>query len=302
MLIRLTPRSVIGSSRKTISSIAFIARADRCTTRQHLRLWRNSEAMRTVFNGALTPEQLAQYEKDGFLLTSGLIPETVAEKAEAAMWNLMQMRSDDPETWQRIPAEAEYNDHRSVVIYYGIQDPALVACATPEFIHATAQLIGEAPDNLHPPEAIHTQNLFPVDKAWVMPKAHVDGIPREHRHKTFPGPYRIAHLVYLSDVEPRAGGTAVWPGSHRKIRELAESDPEKYAYLYDLNKDIAALELGEPVELLPKRGDVLFFQHLFGHNGTLNTGRTARLMMRFFCACRACGRWKKTEEWNHWTP
>ena len=66
--------------------------------------------------------------------------------------------------------------------------------------------------------------------------------------------------------------------------------------LYNLNKDIPALDLGEPMELLPKVGDVLFFQHLFGHNGARNTGPRPRLMMRYFCTCRAYGRWKKTDD------
>ena len=258
--------------------------------------------MRTVFDRALTPDQLAQYEKDGCLLVSGLIPKPVAENAETAMWNLMQMHPDQPETWHRIPEDVEYNDSRGLIMHYGVQDPDLMACVTPEFMRATTQLIGEDVENLHPPEAIHTLHMLPVDRERVLPRPHVDGIPKGYVYKTFPGPYRIVSLVYLTDVEPHGGGTAVWPGSHRKIRELAESDREKYTYLSDLTKDVPDLDLGDPIELLPKRGDVLFFKHLLGHSGTLNTGSSPRLMMRYFCACQACSRWKKTEDWNHWTP
>ncbi|MBV7334465.1 phytanoyl-CoA dioxygenase family protein [Chloroflexi bacterium TSY] len=258
--------------------------------------------MRTMFNTALTPDQLAQYETDGYLLVSGLIAEPIAEKAEAAMWNLMRMKPDDPQTWTQIPAEAEYHEARRIVIFNGVTDPDLLACATPEYLLATAQVIGEDVESLHPPQAIHTQNLLPVETERPKPHAHVDGIPREHKHRTFSGPYRVASLVYLSDIEPGGGGTVVWPGSRERILALAESDRKKYTYLYDLNRDIPTLDLGEPIELLPKRGDVLFFQHLFGHNGTPNTGTRPRLMMRYFCACEACGRWKKTDSWNHWTP
>lgn len=91
--------------------------------------------------------------------------------------------------------------------------------------------------------------------------------------------------------------------SHRKIRALAESDPEKYAYLYHFNRDIPSLDLGDPVELTPRCGDVLFFQHLFGHNGTANVGVRPRWMMRYFCGCTVCcKRWKKTDQWGLWTP
>ena len=166
--------------------------------------------LQTIFDDALTAEQLAQYEADGCLLVSGLIPEPVAEKAQAVMWHLMEMHPNQPETWTHIPKAAEYLEYRKVVVFYGIQEPDLMACATPKYLLATAQLIGEDVKNLHPPEAIHTQNLFPViDKKWAMPKAHVDGIPKEHMHPTFPGPYRIASLIYLSDIESRGGGTAL---------------------------------------------------------------------------------------------
>ncbi|MEM7030151.1 MAG: phytanoyl-CoA dioxygenase family protein [Chloroflexota bacterium] len=258
--------------------------------------------MQTTFNTQLTPNQLARYDKDGYLLVSGLIPDDIAEKAETVMWNLMGMERDDPQTWSQIPPDVEYNETRNMIVYNGVTDPALLACATPEYLLATAQLIGEDVETLHPPQAIHTQNLFPKTMERPTPFAHVDGIPREHMHRTFPGPYRIASLIYLSDIEPNGGGTVVWPGSERRIRALAESAPDKYAHLFDLNKDIGTLDLGDPIELLPKRGDVLFFKHLFGHNGTPNTGTKPRLMMRYFCACDACGRWKKTDEWNHWTP
>ncbi len=176
-----------------------------------------------------------------------------------------------------------------------------MACATPQYLKATAELIGE--DDVHPPEAVHTQNKVPVNEEWSLPRAHVDGIPKEHMHETFPGPYRIASLVFLSDVKHKGGGTAVFPGSHRKILTLAESDREKYKYLFHLNRDIPGLDLGDPIELTPKCGDVLFFTYLFGHNGTANVGGRPRWMMRYFCSCKGCQtRWKKTEDWGLWSP
>lgn len=253
---------------------------------------------------ALTLSDLDRYREDGYLLASGLIPDDVSARAEAAMWRLMEMDPDDPSTWSREPGTAdEVVDGRGVVIFNGVQDPDLMACATEAFLAAVAQLIDEPIGSLHPPEAVHTQNLVRRDVEWTLPRPHVDGIPKEHMHRTFPGPYRITALLYLSDVEPRGGGTCAWPGSHRRIRELAESDPEKYAYLYDLNKDIPSLDLGDPIELTPRRGDILFFQHLFGHNGTPNVLPKPRFMMRFFCSCPRCfGTWKKVDHWGHWAP
>ena len=251
----------------------------------------------------LTRSQINSYQTDGYLLASGLIPDDISAAAEARMWSHMEMDPDDPETWSRVPDGAhEYVESRGVVIFNALQDDELMACATPEYMIAVSQLIGESVER-HPPQAIHTQNLLKRDIPSQEPRPHVDGIPKEHMHRTFPGPYRIASLIYLSDIEPQGGGTAIWPGSHRKIRELAESDPIQYEYLHEFNKDIPSLDLGDPTIVEPKRGDVLFFQHLLGHNGTANGAIRPRFMIRYFCKCQACfGRWKKTDEWGHWTP
>ena len=252
----------------------------------------------------LTDEQITSYQNNGYLLASGLIPDTISAHAEAAMWHLMQMDANDPAPWSRVPNTAdEYTESRGVVIFNGAQDPDLMACVTKDYLTAVAQLLGEPIGSLHPPEAVHTQNLLQSNVTWKLPNPHVDGIPKEHMHKTFPGPYRITSLFYLSDVEPQGGGTCAWPSSHQKIRQLAESDPVKYKHLYDLNKDIPSLDLGDPIELTPQRGDILFFQHLFGHNGSPNTLPKPRFMMRFFCSCEKCyNKWKKVDHWGHWAP
>lgn len=253
---------------------------------------------------ALTQAQIDAYHEDGYLLVSGLIPDDVSAKAEAAMWKLMEMDADDPSTWSLLPKSADqYEKRRGVVTFNGVQDPDLMACATKSYLTAVAQLLGEPIGSLHPPEAVHTQNLLQRNLEWELPRAHVDGIPKEHMHKTFPGPYRITSLFYLSDVEHTGGGTCAWPGSHRKIRALAESDAERYTHLHDLNKDIPSLDLGDPIELQPRRGDILFFQHLFGHNGTVNVLPEPRFMMRYFCSCERCySTWKKVDRWGHWAP
>ena len=242
------------------------------------------------------------YHAQGYLLASGLIPSEIAVRAEAAIWQIMGMNPHNPATWQRAgDGAAVHQPEHGLSVHNGLQDPELMACATPEYLRATAELVGA--DAVHPPGAVHTQNKVPVRGEWSWPKPHIDGIPKEHMHRTFPGPYRIASLIYLSDVERRGGGTAVWPGSQRQIRALAEADPDKYRYLYHLNQDVPKLDLGAPLELAPRRGDVLFFQPLFGHNGTANVGARPRWMMRYFCACTNCRtRWKKTSEWGLWTP
>jgi len=250
--------------------------------------------------GALKKDQLLQYEREGYLLVSGLISHDISLRAEKAMWRIMEMDPNDPETWGPKPTD-QFHSMRGLSVLNGIQDPDIMSCVTPEYLKATAELLGE--ESVHPPGAAHMQNKVPIETEWSWPKAHIDGLPKEHMHKTFPGPYRIASLVFLNDIDHKGGGTAVFPGSHRKIMGLAESNVEKYEYIIPLNRDLPTLDLGQPVELTPRRGDVLFFTYCFGHNGTANVGDTPRWMMRYMCSCQSCQtKWPKADEWGLWTP
>ena len=108
----------------------------------------------------LTQSQIDSYHRDGYLLASGLIPDSLSAAAEARMWDLMEMDAQDSATWSRLPDGAhEFSESRGVVIFNALQDEDLMACATPAYLAAVSQLIGESVEQ-HPPQAVHTQNLL----------------------------------------------------------------------------------------------------------------------------------------------
>ncbi len=92
-------------------------------------------------------------------------------------------------------------------------------------------------------------------------------------------PFRVASMLFASDVESHGGGTLVWAGSHKKILALAQSDPDYYALMSNLNNELDKANIGEYVELTPKRGDILFYHTLCGHSGSMNVRNTPRLAM-----------------------
>ncbi len=250
----------------------------------------------------LSTSQIKQYHQQGYLLASGLISEEISEKAETVLWSLLEMRSDQPESWKTVPPHARVQTYRNL-IDVTTTEPDLLACCTDEFMQSMAQLLEDPEAIAHRPNGIDTINVFPTNE-WSMGKAHIDGIElggKKHR-KTFPGPLRMVVLTFLSDIETQGGGTMVWPRSHRLIRSLAESDGKKYEYLQDLHNGLHVLELEQPIELQPKRGDVLFFQHLFAHAGTTNVTSKPRFAFRYLCTCPACDKWKHSADWNLWTP
>ncbi|MGY8823738.1 MAG: phytanoyl-CoA dioxygenase family protein [Candidatus Latescibacterota bacterium] len=238
-----------------------------------------------------------QYANDGFLLLSGLIDDETSRQASEF---LVEQPGMDGDSTSIHPPDL-YLAERELVEHFARQDEALLACFSDAFIDMTATLVEQS--DLHRPNGVQTQNLLTASRPWTQPSPHIDGIPKQNKHKTFPGPYQIAFIIYLNDVESRGGSTIGWPGSQHKVRAKAQSDPVQYEYLHDLNKEVPGLDLGEPVELLPKRGDILFFQNLWVHGATFNIQPEPRLAIRPLCSCEACNtRWYKRDGWSFWQP
>jgi phytanoyl-CoA dioxygenase PhyH len=216
----------------------------------------------------LTAEQEQDYHRNGCLLVTGLIPPEVAAAAETAMWRLTGASPEDPVSWAELP-----RGHGSY------DSPELVACYTPEYLAAAAQLAGDDLVTFRPPRQGYAINVFPQPGPWNGPAPHIDHAIKEHGHHTFPRAFRIAAMTFLNDVPPHGGGTVVWPGSHRRLEALARSDPERYELMWSLNQAIRDLDLSPPVELTPRRGDVLFYHYLCAHAGSMNTSDRPRFAM-----------------------
>ena len=216
----------------------------------------------------LTDEQADQYRVQSYLLVSGLIPDNVASAAEAALWRVLGVGPDDPAAWPRGALAHQVSDCVE-----------LLACYTPAMLAAAARLAGEPVSDIRAPERAYAINVFPVPEEWTRPAPHIDHSIKKDGHKTFPRAFRVAAMTYLSDVPPHGGGTVVWPGSHALLERIARSDPERFEMMWTLNQELARADLGDPLELTPRRGDVLFYSYLCAHAGSQNTSDRARLAL-----------------------
>ena len=255
----------------------------------------------------LSQPQLAQYDRDGYVLVLGLIPEKTIADAEAAMWSVLGMDRNDPASWSPLPDDTDEVTtvaSQGVIEHFGLQDAALLDCCTPAFYEAQSQLARENADAFHcrrpQPEAVWTRSVFPVSGEWNHHSGHADGVHRPF--SVFPGSFRVSSLAYLDSGVAQGGGTAVWPGSHRRLSEAAVQDPDRYRMLSDFKHPLQRFGLGEPIELRPSRGDVLFFHYLLIHCGSLNTSNKPRFAFRLMCTCDACRIWEKYGRWNIWMP
>src|SRR6267378_1521605 len=120
---------------------------------------------------------------------------------------------------------------------------------------AAAQLAGEDVARFRLPTHAFTINRQPVSKPWEFYAAHIDRTIPESRYRTFPRPYWIGAMTYLTDVQPHGGGTMVWPGTHLELEALAGANPRKYKYLAALTPVLSQIMRGAPIEVTPSRGD-----------------------------------------------
>ena len=210
--------------------------------------------------GILSDVEIREFHEKGFLLASGLIPDDVSRAAESRLRELVQAGQSGSEHGR-------------------FDEPALIACYTESMLQAAAELAGEDRSDFPPPDGAYVINSLPAEGPWEWPHPHIDHAIRKDGHKTFPRAFRIAAMTYLSDVGPHGGGTVVWPGSHRKLRVLAESDPARYEYMWVLNDALGSIDLGTPLEVTAKRGDALFYDTLCAHAGSSNVTDRPRLAM-----------------------
>ena len=182
------------------------------------------------------------------------------------MWRNLGMERDEPSTWAD-PGEYAPDD-----------DPAMLALYTPKFLTVAAQLGEGVPDlsTYGAPRRLRPLNTYPQDGEWAPHGPHLDHAIKDHGHKTFRFAFRVATMTYVNDVESHGGATVVWPGSHKKVEALAYSDPLRYATMWELNGELAKADIGDPVEIVAKRGDVLFYHVFTVHSGSRNTGSTPR--------------------------
>ena len=210
--------------------------------------------------GALLKRQVEEFGERGYLVVSGLIPDEISRAAEVRL-------------------RAMVDSGESGGAHGRFDEPTLTACYTDAMLRAAAELANEDLTLFPPPNEAYVINALPSPGSWEWPEPHIDHAIEKDGHKTFPRAFMIAAMTYLSDVDVHGGGTIVWPGSHLRLKALAESDPARYGFMWALNRDINKVDIGDPVELTPKRGDVLFYDTLCAHAGSMNVTVRPRLAM-----------------------
>ncbi len=253
----------------------------------------------------LTPEQRAQFERDGVVRIPGAFAADEAAAMRDVVWTELEsrgIRRDHPSTWvDEAPSHLQHLKSR----------PEFAAVGSSTTIGAIHDLLpGRA---LPPPDWGAFFVLFPmarpwrvpwkawhVDHAWLAPKAPLTGL-KVHAH--------------FGATVPRAGGMTILAGGHHVIDAIGRTLPPfprgtkaevvrkaimaAHPYLRDLATDVgddparqaARIErfvdreedvLGFPVRVVENTaepGDVLLMHPLTLHTRPTNAGTEPRLVL-----------------------
>lgn len=221
---------------------------------------------------ALTYEQVYHFMEEGYVVVPGLISKEIAERADRAAFEVTGLDRNDPLTWSSVK-HSTFSKH-----------PDLMGVYTPQFLTAAAQLASSDPHMFamsRVPLNAYVISLPPTPRAeWGLQGPHIDGSGNWNSIvNSFPRPWLMFSMIYLHDVPKHGGNTCVFPKSHRKFQALLRSEPERYRFMAQMNDDWDRVDLGEPVELIAKAGDVAFLDQMMVHAGSNNLSHRPRFAM-----------------------
>jgi hypothetical protein len=203
----------------------------------------------------LDATDLSQWVEHGFVVLRAAISRAEAEAAAAVLWDHIEARPDEPESWYNPKAKGLW-----VPLYHA---PELaVVRASLRVRKAFAQLHG-TPDlwmltdrtSFNPPER---------------PDAPFQGSPLHwDTSLTSPIPFAVQAILYLTDTAASQGALRLVPGFHHQIEdwlvELSEADPRQV----DLS--------GAAVPVPAAAGDLIIWHQALPHGASPNRARWPRL-------------------------
>lgn len=204
----------------------------------------------------LGPEDIAHWERDGYVILRGAIAAEEAAAAARALWSHLGAAPDDPATWYKP------NSHGIMILLF--QHPALEPARRSTRIHkAFAQLWGTADlwsttdrMSVNPPETERHRFRGP-HLHW-----DVSLVP--------PIPFATQGILYLTDTRADQGALTLVPGFHRRIEAWLEglppgADPRRQ----DLGGEARTIEAGA--------GDLVIWRTALPHGASPNRSARPRL-------------------------
>lgn len=203
----------------------------------------------------LDARDLAQWDRDGFVILRQAITREQAKAAEALLWRQVNATPDDRDSW--------YKRRPNGIMVQHFQDPAMDAARQSPRVHkAFAQLWG-------------TADLWALTDrlSFNPPERHDYSFPGPHLHfdvsLALPIPFATQGILYLTDTTAEQGALQVVPGFHHGIEAWLDSIGDGDPRAVDLSAGAVPIAAGA--------GDLIIWRQDLPHGASPN--RTDRPRM-----------------------
>lgn len=215
------------------------------------------------FHLMLNREQRDRFAFDGYILLPDVCPEELLVAVDVEVDGVVAADPPSP---------------KAVGTHFYFLPPSTLTSA--DVALRQSEALSLAQELTAPHELLHGYGHIQIAlnlPAWEHTPAgpHLDGYHDPDR----PVPFTLLACIFLGDESaPSSGNLWVWPGSHLAHGELFRSrganalmETGGHSTLLQFPPD-----LGQPVPVLAKRGDLLLAHYLLGHNSGGNTGSETR--------------------------
>jgi phytanoyl-CoA hydroxylase len=212
----------------------------------------------------LSPDQIAFYNDNGYLLVSGLFTPEEAALYRAECHDLaerLQKEHSIDATWGSARALSDDAKKTRIMHCHDVQFQAAIFTR----LLTDERLTGAAADIIGPNVQLHHNKMF------IKPPENGSPFPMHQDFPYFPHEKHsmIAAIIHFDDAPLEKGCVRVVPGSH-KLGPLNQ-DPEGGWHL-----SFEEYPIESAVACEAKAGDVLFFSYLTIHGSGINVSNEAR--------------------------
>jgi len=204
----------------------------------------------------LDADDLAHWEREGYVILREAITLEEARAAEALLWQQVKGTPDDPQSWFNTP-------RNNGIMVQHFQDPALEPARRSARVHkAFAQLWGTA-DLWSTVDRMSFNPPVAPGRAFQGPKLHWDV------SLVTPIPFATQGILYLTDTSADQGALQVVPGFQHRIEAwldgLGDADPREV----DLSGEARTIAAGA--------GDLIIWRQDLPHGASPNRAERPRM-------------------------
>jgi ectoine hydroxylase-related dioxygenase (phytanoyl-CoA dioxygenase family) len=208
----------------------------------------------------LNEQQLAHWDEHGYLVIPGVLSADEASAVRAAIWDFLQMREDQPETWYQPAGEMKK------IMVQLFAHPAMEVARNSDYIRRIFQQLWQRTDLIMTTDRVGFNP--PETKQWQFPG------PGMHWDLDLvaPIPFGTQGLIYLTDVAENQGAFCCVPGFHKKIDAWLAQQPSGI----DLQQQDWSLWPIKPIAA--NAGDLIVWHQALPHGSSPNRADFPRMV------------------------